>query len=304
MAKIAVKLEQALAQRSASGSPGEARPGLLAQGNGWTVADVVCTCGPQDRSFEEQFANFTVALVTAGSFQYRGPLGCELMSPGSLVLGSAGQSFECGHEHAPGDRCLAFWFTPEYFEQLAIEAGVRHLNFPALRLPPMRELSRPSARAQAALNAADVSGTTETAGAAAAWEEISHELAVRAIRLAHQIDAPEKESSSTPSAIARVTRAVRAIERQMEQRLSLESLAVQARLSPYHFLRIFRQVTGLTPHQYILRTRLRESAVRMDNKRAKILDIALDSGFGDVSNFNRAFRTEFGVSPRAFRSEG
>ncbi len=33
----------------------------------------------------------------------------------------------------------------------------------------------------------------------------------------------------------------------------------------------------------------------------KVLDVALDCGFGDVSNFNRAFRSEFGMSPRAFR---
>jgi AraC-like DNA-binding protein len=47
--------------------------------------------------------------------------------------------------------------------------------------------------------------------------------------------------------------------------------------------------------------RLRRAAVRIASERAKILDIALDCGFGDVSNFNRAFRAEFGVSPRIYR---
>jgi len=301
LAKIALKLEQAIRLRAANGTPGEARPRVLAEGPGWAIADVVCTCGPQDRSFEEQFSNYTIALVTAGSFQYRSPLGCEFMSPGSLVLGNAGQYFECGHEHAPGDCCLAFWFTLEYFEQLAIDAGARTLNLPALRLPPMRDLSPLSARAQAALHNSELNGTS--ALRKTDWEEISQELAVTAIRLAHQIDSSGKESIATPSAISRVTRAVRAIEQQMDEALTLESLAAHARLSPYHFLRLFRQLTGLTPHQYILRARLRESAVRVNSEPAKILDIALDSGFGDVSNFNRAFRTEFGVSPRAFRSE-
>jgi AraC family transcriptional regulator len=94
---------------------------------------------------------------------------------------------------------------------------------------------------------------------------------------------------------------VRMIERNPHAKLTLASLARQTGLSPYHFLRTFQQLTGLTPHQYILRARLREAAMRLVAEPDKILDVALDCGFGDVSNFNRAFRTEFGVSPSAFR---
>ena len=57
----------------------------------------------------------------------------------------------------------------------------------------------------------------------------------------------------------------------------------------------------MTPHQYVLRLRLREAAMRLAAEPAKIIDIAFDCGFGDLSSFNRAFRAEFGVSPRAYR---
>ena len=53
----------------------------------------------------------------------------------------------------------------------------------------------------------------------------------------------------------------------------------------------------MTPHQYILRARLRQAAVRLKTSSDKVLEIALDTGFGDLSNFNHAFRAEFGVSP-------
>jgi len=72
-------------------------------------------------------------------------------------------------------------------------------------------------------------------------------------------------------------------------------------MSAFHFLRTSRQVTGLTPHQYVLRMRLREAATRLATGRERILDIALASGFEDLSNFNHAFRAEFGVSPRIYR---
>jgi AraC family transcriptional regulator len=85
--------------------------------------------------------------------------------------------------------------------------------------------------------------------------------------------------------------------------LGLGALAREAGLSRYHFLRTFQRLTGLTPHQYLLRGRLREAATRLATEPAKIIEIALDCGFGDVSNFNRAFHAEFGVSPRAYRSQ-
>jgi AraC-like DNA-binding protein len=85
--------------------------------------------------------------------------------------------------------------------------------------------------------------------------------------------------------------------------LTLHDLARAAGLSRYHFLRTFDYLTGVTPHQYVLRARLREAAVSLAAEPGSVIDIALDCGFGDVSNFNRAFRTEFGVSPSEYRRE-
>jgi AraC family transcriptional regulator len=295
LAKIAVELTRALARRAEHGTPGRATARILARGDGWSVADVVCTSGPQDRPFEERHTHYSIAIVVAGTFQYRSRLGRELMSPGSLLLGNAGQCYECGHEHGDGDRCVSFWYAPEYFERLAAGAGARAsgLDFKTPRLPPLRLLSPLVARAGAgAAGRADVP-----------WEELGVSLAVRAVTLgALGAGTSADPDAVPPNATARVTRTIRAIERHPDAPLTLASLARQAGLSPYHFLRTFNRLTGVTPHQYILRARLRHAATRLAAGPGKVLDIALDCGFGDVSNFNRAFRAEFGVSPRAYRS--
>lgn len=290
MAKIAVALERALALRKQQGSSGRTTPRLLAHGDGWMVTDVVCTCGPQDRPFEEQHTHHSIAIVLAGSFQYRSALGSGLMTPGSLMLGNAGQCYECGHAHGEGDRCVAFWYRRDYFERVAGDAGSRtRVDFTMPRLPPLRELAPLVSRAAAGLIDAD----------RIAWEEVGVELAARAINLAAGLR-PDR-GASLPSAEARVSRAIRLIDRHPESALTLASLAREAGLSPYHFLRTFEGLTDVTPHQYVLRARLREAAIRLVSGRGKVLDVALECGFGDVSNFNRAFRTEFGVSPRAYR---
>jgi AraC-like DNA-binding protein len=74
-----------------------------------------------------------------------------------------------------------------------------------------------------------------------------------------------------------------------------------AQLSPYHFLRTFRAVTGVTPHQWLLRARLRDAAEQLATTRTPVTNVALDVGFDDLSNFTRSFRAEFGTSPRQYR---
>jgi AraC family transcriptional regulator len=308
LAKIAVELDRALAHRALTGSPGRAVERKIAQGDGWTVSDVICTCAAHDRRFEERHKGFSIVLVTAGTFQYQASLGPshnrpgagrELMTPGSLLLGNPGQSYECGHEHGAGDRCISFWYAPEHFERLAADAGATgHLHFRTMRVPPLRELSPLAARACAGVSK-EKPGRED---ADTPWAELSLGLADVTLQLLGNYRSSHPHNPP-PSTVARVTRAVRMIEQNSAAELNLDALAKAAGLSPYHFLRTFEQLTGLTPHQYLRRARLRQAAARLASEPGKILDIALDCGFGDVSNFNRAFRTEFGVNPARFRSE-
>jgi AraC family transcriptional regulator len=319
LGKIAVKSEPIGARPGDGFTARRLAKRPLARGDGWNVSEVICSAGPHDRPFEERHSHVCIAIVMAGSFQYRSAVGRKMLTPGSLLLGNAGQYFECGHEHEVGDRCLSFAYEPQYFEGLAAEAGVpsRNMRFSTLRVPPVREFSGLIARACAGL--AQEGGrrhkrSTFTAQAeklsrdsfegprcsnagTAKWEEIGIELAVRALGFA----AGGSEPGNSLAAEARVARVVKLIESRPDLDHGLASLAREARLSRYHFLRVFRQITGRTPHQYVLRARLRRAAARLILESAQVLDIALDSGFGDVSNFNHAFHAEFGISPRLYR---
>jgi AraC-like DNA-binding protein len=291
LAKIAIELEEALARRRLEGKPGSTTPRIIARGDGWTVADVICTCGAQDRPYEERHSRYAIATVLSGSFNYRSALGRDLMTPGSLMLGNEGDDFECSHEHAEGDRCVALWYEPDYFEQLAVDVGMSAVNarFRVPRLPQLRPLSPLVARI----------GAGASNHGKLPWEELALRLGASCLSLAMRLS-PDRRGVPL-NAEARIIPAIQMIDRHADEDLALRRLARSADLSPYHFLRTFERVTGLTPHQYVRRARIRAAATRLVAEDGKVVDIALDCGFGDVSNFNRAFRTEFGVSPRAFR---
>ena len=262
----------------------------IAAGNGWRADDVVCTAARGDRPFEEAHGDFCVAVVTAGTFRYRTNQGTALLAPGALLLGNEGSCFECGHEHAAGDRCLSFHFSGDLLDQILEHVpGASRLGFATPRIPAMPELSRLFAEAEAARDD----------GEPAEMEEIGLRLAGAALSLcagARPVDAPRRLDQR------RVAEAVRLIEIDPARPTDLSTLASGAATSPFHFLRVFRQVTGQTPYQFVLARRLNLAAVRLRRTAEPISAIALDAGFNDLSTFNRRFKRVIGLTPAAFRA--
>jgi AraC-like DNA-binding protein len=214
------------------------------------------------------------------------------LAPGSLLLGDADESFECSHEHVSGDRCVSFNYAPEFFERLVADAIGKgaSLRFPIHRLPELPSLIPLTAEAQLGLHLPR----------SVNFEELALELAGRVLTTLDGTAVSMKEPTIRDE--RRIATAVRFIELHFRQPLSLEELSALVEISPYHFLRTFRQVVGLTPHQFLLRRRLREAALRLRTTTGPVLDIALDAGFGDLSNFNHTFRAAFGATPTKYRA--
>ena len=281
-------LAAALKRKALLGAPGSAQNRVLRSGQGWRVVEVLCTSGPGDVSIEERYWSVAISLVLSGTFSYRSRNGSLLMSPGALLLGNAGHTYQCSHEHGEGDRCLSFQFDPALFEDLARDSGVSKAHFSSDRLPPSRATAQLTARAIAAMQMQD-------------WfEELALELAGAALRICQ--DAHPAPVAGTKRTEARIAEVVRHLESSAVRSLRLEDLARMAGLSRYHFLRAFKSVTGVTPHQWVLRARLRDAAHRLATTRSPVTEIALDAGFADLSNFIRSFAAEYGVSPRKYRA--
>jgi AraC-like DNA-binding protein len=269
----------------------------LAAGAGWQVYDVVCTAGPHDRPFEERHGTVCVAAVAEGTFRYRSTHGAALLAPGAVLLGNHGHCFECGHDHGVGDRCISVHLAPDRWEDIvAAVPGARSATFALPRLPPLPSLMRLVASLQAAAHDRD----------AAELEELAFGFAGA---VAEALPGARRGGGAPSRRVERrMSDAVRRIASDGDepslQCWSLTALAREAAMSPYHFLRVFRDVVGLTPHQYVLRTRMHRAAVRLRGSAKPISTIAFDAGFNDLSTFNRRFRRIMGMSPSAFRARG
>jgi AraC-like DNA-binding protein len=279
-------LAAALARKSVAGAPGAFSDIEVAAGDDWRVYDIVCTCGPRDRSGEEQTSTSGIALVLSGSFVARNRHGTSLLGPGSLFLVEAGRCFACSHQHGEGDRCLSFKFEPELFARIAHDAGVK-AEFAHNSLPPLRELSRHTARARMAMTRPEL------------MEEAAFEMLGAAVQLGGRL---RRAAGAPAHHHGRMTEVLRYMAAHAAAPHKIAGLARMAHLSPYHFLRSFKAATGVTPHQWLLRARLREAAEKLAGTSLPVTDIALDVGFEDLSNFTRSFRAEFGASPREFRA--
>jgi len=85
--------------------------------------------------------------------------------------------------------------------------------------------------------------------------------------------------------------------------ISLRSMAVAAGLSPFHFSRMFKMATGVSPHQYVLRRRIEIGAEMLLSREDSIATIALELGFADQSHFTMHFKRIHGIGPAGYRRQ-
>ena len=262
------------------------------------MVDYRCSVGPDERPYAEVHGNFSLSYVRKGSFGYRTRGDAFELVAGSVLVGHPGDEYTCRYDHVCGDECLSFDVAPALVD--AISPGIERRRTEIWRtgcVPPLPELMVFGELAQAAVEGRSDIGLDEAGMLFAA-------------RFAEMVSGRERASAGigAPAALARDRR--RAVEAALwinahsHEPIDLDRAAQEAGLSPFHFLRLFAKVLGVTPHQYLVRSRLRHAARLLADDARSITDIAFDVGFGDLSNFVRTFHRAAGVSPRSFRQAG
>lgn len=90
----------------------------------------------------------------------------------------------------------------------------------------------------------------------------------------------------------------------LEREISLHEVARYAAMSPFHLLRLFKQVTGLTPLQYLTSLRINKAKELLLNSRKGVTEVGLQVGYSNPSYFSAIFRRKVGQTPAMFRRGG
>ena len=257
----------------------------LLQRSSICVSEFRCSARAGDRPFAERYASHSISYVRKGSFGCRCRGGFFELVAGSILVGYPGDEFTCTHDHVCGDECLSFFLSEELVDSIGDRAEPWRIG----AAPPLPELMVLGELAQAAASGRSDVGLDEVG-------------VLFANRFVEVVSGRSRAGSVTTARDRR--RAVETalwIDAHSHLEIDLEQAAATADISPFHFLRLFANVLGVTPHQYLVRSRLRHAARLLADDDRAVTDVAYDVGFGDLSNFVRTFHRAAGVSPRKFR---
>ncbi|MEM7395251.1 MAG: AraC family transcriptional regulator, partial [Verrucomicrobiota bacterium] len=137
-------------------------------------------------------------------------------------------------------------------------------------------------------------------GSAVMFESLSRVFLVKLLE--RYADRDPSENAFTDSFTPRhFQRVLDYIADHFGDRITVEDMAEQAAISPFHFSRLFRQTIGEPPYRFLMAYRVERAKASLSRSDEPLIDIALSCGFSDQAHFSRTFKNLTGKTPRAWR---
>lgn len=193
--------------------------------------------------------------------------------------------------------CLQIRLNTEFLQSIAQDT--LNQNPDLLELLPAFQIRNPQLEAIAMMLLAEFQ--QESLNNELYLDSLTNVLAVNLVRN-HTIRKPQLpiyEGGLPPRQLSKV---LDYIDTYLERNIKLADLAQLLDMSSFHFSRLFKQSTGITPHQYLSQQRVERAKQLLKQTDRLIIDIALECGFSSHSHLSKQFRQFTGVTPKAYRS--
>jgi AraC family transcriptional regulator len=218
------------------------------------------------------------------------------LGTGNLVILPAGAPSIWHVEHRGEMRHLHLYLDTDFIQRVALEADIN---------PDTAQLIEAMGIADPQIEAIALSFLTELRsdgpGGRIYADSLATLLTLHLLRDYSSVKRPHPSRPAPGLSKTTLKRVTTYIEDHLAEDLSLADIAAVAALSPYHFARLFKESTGLTPHQYIIRRRIARAKLLLSTTDWSLTIIAHAVGFASESHLALHFKRITGLTPRHYR---
>ncbi|MCU1266880.1 MAG: transcriptional regulator, AraC family [Acidobacteria bacterium] len=241
--------------------------------------------------------DYGVLFLLAGELHYETEEHAGQLPVHESLLFEPGKGISAGGSNVES---LLITFSPaliiDYASRARLVSGGSAPTFTNTAIGPDRRLS------QLLMDLADELANEE-AGKEIIVAALTEQVAVHLLRRHSKMRrSDELELSRVGLIDRRIRRAVEFMQTHLEQDLPLKDIAAASYLSPYHFARLFKKLTGTSPHAYLASLRAARARALLAETDLSVNEISSRVGYASASHFSKAFNQATGLTPRAFRA--
>lgn len=265
-----------------------------------SVHNFLCHCQDCSVSEKEYQENFSIAYIRKGNFRFNVFRNDLDAYSGLFLICKPGYEYNVGHVHDMPDECTIFSFSPHSTSLLLAQAETFSFFF---NNPDMQSLLVTATPEMEYLHFCIFNLLSSSRFPLLYVEQLMVELFVMVLSAYTKSNAgaglTEKQKRYYLPVIETVKEFINA---HYTEDISLSQLAALGNMSPFHFNRLFRQITLSSPYSYLRQIRLKEAQLQINNTKEPITSIAFATGFNSLEHFSAAYKKHFGQSPVAMRS--
>jgi AraC-like DNA-binding protein len=270
----------------------------LCESDFYRILDFKCLCTDCRKSKPEYSEAFCISFVRKGNFLFNVFRQSLDSYNGCVLVTKPGCEKTVTHTHTIPDECTIFDFKSTFFEELKDQyKSIRFLHDPDLHSTLLKTNAETEFLHFQILQLIFTKSGSRLQIDNMVMEIVDHVLRhVTDYRPDHNIGTRLKKNH-----LLTIESAKDYITRYFTNDISLSEIAEHCNVSPFHFSRIFKTITSISPHQFLLSVRLKNSELLLRETVLPVADVAFSSGFNSIEHFSAAFRQKYKSPPATFR---
>ncbi|HVI44988.1 MAG TPA: AraC family transcriptional regulator [Chitinophaga sp.] len=263
-----------------------------------SVHNFLCQCQDCTVSATEHQEKFSIAFIRQGNFVFKVFRNDLDAYNGMFLVCKPGFEHRVGHVHDMPDQCTIFSFPAESIARLEEQATA--LNW-FLKNPDIHSTLVKATPEMEYLHHR-IFRLLQKPHFPRLWaEQLMMDLFALVLSRGDRQQMAMLSMKQKRNYLPMIVQVKDYINDNLSDDISLPQLADIGYLSPFHFNRLFRQITGISPYNYLVQVRLKQASMQLLHTGRSVTDIAFDAGFNSLEHFSAAYKKQYGKPPSHIR---